>query len=455
MCGYRFRSYSGLKNQCSKEIFMPTKRKSIPQGSRKLILSRNLAVLAFVFAACDLWAQNRPDPASTSKGCPPHWVGTWSTSLHEPDLGVPGLANAGFNDQTLRQIVHTSIGGNRVRVRLSTFGAGSLRVGAAHIGRTDAGGEILPGTDRRLAFGGKPSITIPPGAAILSDPVELESPALGDLAVSMYVPERTGPASWHFEGLQTGYISRQGNFAASQSMPIESTETAWFWLAGVEVETPCSAGAVVAFGDSVTDGTQSTVDANHRWPDRLAERLKADASSPQVAVLNEGLAGNRLLHDSLGPNGLARFDRDVLSLSGVRYVIALIGLGDISNPADPVTADQVIQGERQLIARAHAKGLKIYGATLTPNQGFLLPGTSIPASTAASEAMRQAINTWIRNSCEYDDVIDFDRVLRDPDMPARILPSLDSGDHGHPNDEGYRKLAAAIPLRLFREKDRP
>jgi lysophospholipase L1-like esterase len=409
------------------------------------------SILALFFLASTVWAQESPKEAGRDSR--ENWVGTWSTVVHPPDLGVPGLANAGFNNQTLRQIVHTSVGGNRVRVRFSTFGAGALVIGEARIGRRAAGGTVAAGSDRQLTFGGKASITIPPNAPVVSDAVDLESPALGDLAVSIYVPGSTGPASWHFESRQTSYISAPGNFTASPYMPVASTATAWFWLAGVEVTAGSQTGAIVAFGDSLTDGAQSTVDANHRWPDRLAQRLMAENGSRQMGVLNEGMDGNRLLLDSLGPNGLARFDRDVLSQTGATHVIVQIGANDISGPGDDVSSDQIIQGYRQLIERAHAKDLKIYGATLTPHEGFLIPGTSIPTFSPLNEAKRQAVNAWIRTSGEYDDVIDFDRVLRDPDAPTRILPSLDSGDHGHPNDEGYKKLAGAISLKLFRETD--
>jgi lysophospholipase L1-like esterase len=380
------------------------------------------------------------------------WVATWSTSLHEPDLGVPGLANTGFNNQTLRQIVHTSIGGRRVRVRLSTFKANGLVIGAAHIAVRSAGAAIVPGSDRTLTFGGKPSITIPPGASVVSDGVDLEVPALGDLAVSIFVPKNTGGATWHFEARQSMYVSSAGDFTASPILPVASTVTAWFWLSGVDVIAQERTGAIAAFGESVTDGSQSTMDANHRWTDQLAQRLIAQPGNHDRGVLNEGLAGGRLLHDSLGPNGLARFGRDVLSQTGLTHVMVHMGGNDIFslNPAEEVTADQIIQGHRQLIVRAHAKGLRIYGCTLTPVEGFLIPGTPFPVFSASSEAKRQAVNAWIRSSGEYDAMIDFDAVLRDPNSPTRILPHYDSGDHGHPNDAGYKALADSIDLKLFK-----
>jgi len=386
-----------------------------------------------------------------------HWVGTWSNALHQPDLGVPGLANPGFNNQTLRQIVHISVGGRRVRVRLSTFGASGLVIGAAHIALHATGAAILTGSDRTLTFGGTPSITIPPGALVVSDPVELNVSELSDLAVSIFVPGNTGPATWHFEGRQTSFISPPGDFTASRLMPVSSTTLARFWLAGVEVLASRQTGAIVAVGESIVDGSQSTVDANTRWTDQLAGRLAARPGNRAMGVLNEGIAGSRLLHDFLGPNALARFDRDVLAQTGVTHVIVQLGANDIFtlNPAEEVSVEQVIQGHKQLIQRAHAQGLKIFGCTLTPLEGFLLPGTPFPVFSPAKEVKRQALNAWIRTSAEYDDVIDFDRVLRDPDSPTRILALYDSGDHGHPNDTGYNALANAIHLSLFRNGEGP
>jgi lysophospholipase L1-like esterase len=413
---------------------------------------RRLSLTAFAVGAFAT-AAVAADSAGFGESGNEHWVGTWGTALHAPDLGVPGLANTGFNNQTLRQIVHTSVGGHKVRVRFSAFGANAVVIGAAHIALQAGGAMIMPASDRTLTFGGKPSITVPPGALVLSDPVNLDVPALSDLAVSIFVPGDTGPAAWHFEARQTLYVSPQGDFTASAAMPIDSTRPttqAWFWLAGVEVVTSREIGGIVTFGDSITDGSQSTPDANKRWPDKLARRL-----SQKMGVMNKAIAGNRILHDSLGPNALARFDRDTLASTGVTHVIVQLGGNDIFNinPTEDVSFDQVIQGHKQLIERAHAKGLRIYGCTLTPVQGFLIPGTPFPVFTLANEAKRQAVNAWIRTSGEYDAVIDFDRVLRDPDAPARILPLYDSGDHGHPTDAGYRALADSIDLRLFSDDD--
>ena len=325
-------------------------------------------------------------------------------------------------------------------------------IGAANIALSATGASTVPGSDRTLTFGGDPSITIPPGALVVSDPVELEVPDRGDLAVSIFVPENTGPATWHFQGRQTSFISPPGDFTASAVMPVSSTTQARFWLAGVDVTASEHTGVIVAIGESITDGAQSTVDANARWTDQLARRLLAQPGHRAMGVLNEGLAGNRLLHDSLGPNALARFDRDVLAQTGVTHVIVQAGANDIFtlNPVEEVTVEQVIQGHRQLIERAHSKGLRIFGCTLTPVEGFLLPGTPFPVFTPEKEVKRQAVNAWIRTSGEYDGVIDFDRVLRDPTSPTKIRALYDSGDHGHPNDLGYNALANAIDLKLFR-----
>lgn len=378
-----------------------------------------------------------------------HWVGTWTASLHQPNPGPPTLTNGGFTNQTLRQIVHTSVGGTAVRVRLSTFGAGDLLVGAAHVAIRDAGAAIVPGTDRALTFGGEPSVRIPPGAVVLSDPVELDVPALADLAVSIHVPEQTGPATWHFVAQQTSYVSTQGNFAGALDMPVSATTQAWFWLGAVEVFVPKQVGAIAAFGDSVTDGVGSTPGVNNRWTDHLARALVAEHGTHQMGVLKASITGNRLLHDGIGPNALARFERDVLAQVGVSHVIVLLGNNDITLgnlfPDEAVTAAEIIQAHRLLIARARAQGLNTFGGTLPPFGGLVSP-----AVFPALEFERQAVNKWIRFGGEYDAVIDFDEVLRDPVDPGRLRPLYDSGDHLHPNDAGYEAMGRAIDVTLFK-----
>ena len=411
---------------------------------------RKLFLTVLAFAVCT--AFSAAAESGGLQGNDEHWVGTWSTTLHAPEL-LPGFTNEGFNNQTLRQIVHISIGGQRVRLRLSTFGANGLVVDAAHIALSAGGSSIVAGSDRALTFGGQTSIVIPPGAPVVSDPVELTVSGLANLAVSLFVSRATGPATWHFDSRQISYVSPPGDFTATTVMPLDPQSPAtqsWFWLAGIDVVADRKSGAIAAFGDSLTDGAQSSVGGNHRWTDELARRI-VHQDEHAIGMLNEGLDGNRLLHDVLGPDGLARFERDVLSQPGLAYVIVQLGNNDIFaiDPSEAVTVDQIIQGHKQLIERAHERGLKIFGCTLNPLQGFLLPGTDIPVWTPANELKRQALNAWIRTSGNYDAVIDFDRVLRDPSQPARILPALDSGDHGHPTDAGYKAMAHSIDLSLF------
>jgi lysophospholipase L1-like esterase len=389
-----------------------------------------------------------PGPALADEAS--HWVGTWSAALHQPNPGPPNLTNAGFTNLTLRQIVHTSAGGRGVRVRLSTFGAGAVVVGAGHLALRAAGAAIVPGTDRALTFGGRPSIRIPAGAVVLSDPVDLEVPPLADLAVSIYVPGQTGPATWHFSAQQTSYLSPPGDFSDAIDMPVSTTTGAWFWLNAVEVWTPKQVGAVAAFGDSLTDGVGSTPNQNRRWPDELAKNLLAQYGVQQTAVLNASISGNRLSYDGLGSNALARFDRDVLAQAGVTHVIVLLGNNDIvfgNLFGEVVSSADIVQLQRMLIARARTHGLTIIGATLPPFMGFgAVPGTAFPAL----DAKRRAVNEWIRFSGEFDAVVDFDAVLRDPSLDGRLLPLYDSGDHLHPNDLGYEAMGRAVDVTLFK-----
>lgn len=420
-------------------------------------MGRRLAVGIISAASVAVAAFHSPPAVAADKD--EQWVGTWSTALHAPNT-VVFATNAGFINQTVRQIVHTSIGGDRVRVRLSTFGAGALHVGAAHIAIRAAGAAIVPGTDRILTFGGQGSIVIPPGAVVLSDPAELEVPPLADLAVSIFAPGSTGPTTWHFEALQTSYVSAPGDFTESVDMPFVSTTEyvgpdgrqhhAWFWLAGVEVMASKQTGSVAILGDSITDGARSTPDTTNRWPDHLARRLMTVHGNHKVGVLNQGISGNKLLNDIIGPNALARYDRDVLTQAGITHVIVFLGNNDILfafSPATTVTVDQIVAGHRQLIRRARARGLKIYGATLTPFGGFVL-------SSAEKEAKRQAVNNWIRTSGEYDAVIDFDAVVRDSSIPTQLRSDYDSGDQLHPNDLGYESMGNAIDLALFKTDNR-
>lgn len=384
------------------------------------------------------------------------WVATWSASMQGP-VNFMGrtMPEERFDNQTIRMIVRTSIGGDRVRVRLSNeFGSAPLTIGAAHIALRGQGGSIQPSTDRTLAFSGRPSIVIPPGADVLSDPVDLPVPPLTDLAISVYVPEKTGPPTWHWTGLHPVYVAGPGNVTSKESLPVADKLQSWYWLTSVIVAAPYRTHALVAFGDSITDGARSTVDADHSWPSDLARRLLAPgAGGPQLAVLDAGISGNRILHDLVGPNALARFGRDVLAQPGVRDVIVLEGINDIGFSNAPgqsdqaVSAEDLIAGLRQIVERAHVAGLRVFGGTLTPFEGATY-------YSQAAEAKRQAVNAWIRTGGAFDGVIDFEAAVRDPAHPGTFLAAYDSGDHLHPNDAGYAAMADAVRLALLSGRGR-
>jgi lysophospholipase L1-like esterase len=413
-------------------------------------LSVVLVFAAISIAASPATVAGTPESVSNQV-----WVATWGASPVAPvpppsTTNTPSqFINAGFTNQTVRLIVHTSIGGNEVRIRLSNvFGTGSLVVGAAHVALRSKDAVIVPESDRPITFSGSSSFTIPPGALAVSDPVQLSVPAVSDLAVSLYLPGPTGQSTWHSDATGTNYVSATGDFTASPSFPVDRTAPSWFYLMDVEVSASKDTKAIIALGDSITDGFRSTKDANHRWPDVLAERLAA--RSAKRAVVNEGIGGNRILHDLAGPNALARFDRDVLTQPGAAYVIVLLGINDIgqsvtAHPDQAVTAGEIISGHRQMIARAHAQGLKVIGCTLPPFDGAHY-------FTPEGETKREAVNDFIRTGGAYDGVADFDAAIRDPHHPNLLLAIYDSGDHLHPNDAGYKAMADAIDLSLFAAK---
>ena len=375
-----------------------------------------------------------------------HWVGTW-TAAPAPAEGV-ALAN-----QTLRMNPRISLGGDTFRVRLSNaYGTGKLRIGAAYIGRRAAGAELVAGSNQQLTFGGATETTIATGALLISDPVHMPLPPLADVAVSIYLPDNI-PASFQITGRyarQTNYLSPLGNHAAADAMPVGKVVDDWYILSGLDVVADATAGGIVTLGDSLTDGNISTHDAYCRWPDQLARRLIARPSGRTMAVMNQGLGGNRILHDGRGSSGLRRFDRDVLAQPGVTHAIICLGINDIRNrmgkAEENVTADQMIAGLKQLALRAKARGIKFFGGTLPPfeNETFF-PG----AWTPEGEAKRQAVNTWIRTGGAFDAVIDFEAGVRDPDHPTRMLPIYDCGDHLHQSDVGYNRMGDIIDLSLF------
>ncbi len=388
------------------------------------------------------------------------WVTTWTTAqqLVVP-TGPPRPARqkgpeasnlpASLADQTVRMVAHVSLGGRRVRVELSNMlNALPLEISAARLAVARGGGEIVDGTDRVLKFGGSESFTIPPGVIALSDPVDLDVAPLSDLAVSLYVADDTGAPANHTVGLHTGYISK-GNVAGSRSMPDPTTMFAYAWLAGIDVAASGDAYTVVALGDSITDGFATTRDADLAWPTLLAKRLKETKSTPHVAVVNQGISGNQVLRDGAGISALARLDRDVLTRPGVRWVILLEGINDINirtrpNGPNPLTAEELIGGYRQIIERCHAQGIRVIGATLTPSEG-------VPTFYAHGEEVRLAVNRWIRAKGNFDALVDFDAILRDAQHPARLKTEADSGDHIHPNDAGNQLMADAFDLGVFKQ----
>lgn len=374
------------------------------------------------------------------------WVGTW-TAAPAPAEG------AAFSNHTLRMIPRVSLGGSRLRVRISNaHGARPLAIGAASIGLRSTGPALVPGSYRQLTFAGATSATVAAGALIVSDPVDLVVAPLSDLAVSVHLPDDL-PVSFGITGRyarQTNYISPPGNFTADERMPVGRLTDDWYFVCGVDVIAPRETGAVVALGDSLTDANISTHDGHHSWPSQLARRLLARPGGRPMAVMNQGLGGNRVLHDIRGDSGLRRFDRDVLAQPGVTHTIIMLGTNDLRNRhgklEEEVTAPQVIAGLKQLALRGHARGVRVIGGTLTPfeNETFL-PGAWNPKR----EAIRQEVNEWLRKTDAFDAIADFDRALRDPDHPTRMLPIYDCGDHLHPSDLGYRAMGDAIDLSGF------
>ena len=346
-------------------------------------------------------------------------------------------------------MVHTSVGGSRVRVVLSNvFGTAPIEIGGANIARREADASIVAASSKPLTFGGATTAAVLAGATLVSDPVEMPVAPLADLAIDLYLPGELGispsPVTTHNGASQTAYLSASGNHVGEVTMTASLQPLAWFLIARVEVMAPANTSAIVTFGDSITDGARSTPDTNNRWPDQLARRLGA-RKGPGFAVLNAGISGNRVLSDGAGVSALARFDKDVLMQTGATHVVVMEGINDIGlarNNPSPGAGD-LIAAHKQLVERARARGLKIYGATLTPFEGAAY-------FTPEGEAKRQALNDWIRTSGTYDGVIDFDKATRDPAAPTKFLPTYDSGDHLHPNDAGYTAMGNAVDLALFK-----
>ena len=346
--------------------------------------------------------------------------------------------------------MHVSLGGKTLRVRLSNaFGRSALTLASVHVARSAGGSAIQAGSDRPLTFGGAEAVTLPEGALVVSDPADLDVAPLSEVAVTIRLRGAPADVTGHPGSRTTSYFE-PGDAVSSPDLPSAVRVDHWYFIAGIDVLTAPSAGAIAVLGDSITDGRGSTTNGNDRWPDILARRLQADKKTSEVAVINLGIGGNRLLRDGLGPNALARLDRDVFSQPGVRSLVILEGVNDIGTAASArakgepaATASDVIFALGQIVARARAHGIRVYGATIMPFEGFRA------YDTPEAEADRQAVNAWIRGSGRFDAVIDFDRVTRDPDRPSRLSAAVDGGDHLHLSPAGYRRMAEAIDLALF------
>ncbi|MEU0184377.1 SGNH/GDSL hydrolase family protein [Streptomyces sp. NPDC006207] len=374
------------------------------------------------------------------------WVGTWSTS---PVGGEPNRPD-GYAGWSIRNVVHTSVGGTSARVHLSNlFGRSSLLIGRATVAvAADPGSPAAAdGTMRSLTFGGRTSVRIPAGGEVVSDPVQLAVPHATDLLVTTYTPKASGPVTYHPRAQQTSFMAAGERTARTDGSGYTTLTPYWRYVTGVDVFTRQAAGSVVLFGDSITDGITSTSGANHRWPDRLATRLRGSGDRGlRLGVLNQGISGNRVLRDGENggnPSGLSRLDRDALSQAGVRTLVVELGINDVMRPPQRTGAQEILSGLREIVARGRERGLRVLGATLTPCGGH-------PGSNTHTEAVRQQVNAAIRAGTVFDEVIDFDRALRDPGRPSALLPAYDSGDHLHPSDAGYLRMAETVELSLLK-----
>ncbi len=402
-----------------------------------------------------------------------HWVSTWGTAttlaldptldwIRPPPVDEQQRANpppraespippvpTELNNQTVRMIVRSSVAGERVRLQFANAqGLAPVQLGAVHIALHGEGAAVVAGSNRVVTFGGTTSATLHPGSLLVSDPIDLQVPALTELVVSVYLPGATDARATHALGLNTTYIA-DGNQVAAADMEGAVTNRSYFWLTGVEVQAVEDTATIIAFGDSITDGFSTTPDQHREWPALLAERLQADPRTAKFGVINMGISGNRVLQTVTGQSALARFDRDVLARSGVRWIVLLEGINDINFTALPgapasqhATAEAIIGGLSQLVDRAHAHGIQVMGATMTPMGGLWLFNDK-------TEAMRQQVNMWIRTSGKFDALVDFDAVTRDPAKPSYLRAEHDSGDHIHPNDAGNAAMAEAIDLAVF------
>jgi lysophospholipase L1-like esterase len=396
------------------------------------------------------------------------WVSAWSSAMHAPLAFIPGQSVSGLENRTLRMIVRPTIAGERVRIRFSNAcGNQDLLIGAAHIALVSQDDRIIAESDRALTFSGRGSTRIPPGAPMLSDPVDLKFSAFAEIAVSIFLPAKVDAVSFHLVGQKPTYLSGPGDFTAMAEIPNATTRPSWFFLSGLEVLAPSRTAAILALGDSITDGVGAKQGDYSDWPDLLANRLAAQKGLPAMAVVNAGIGGNRVLHDGAGVSALARFDRDVLAQPGIAGIILLEGINDIGwprmKPPSPrpgdaaqgaastespfakeyVSAQDIIAGYRQIIDRAHQHGIRVFIATLLPYEGA-------DYYTEDGEAIRAAVNQWIRSSGAADGFFDFDKAVRDPGRPTRFREGYHSGDNLHPSAIGYKAMADAVDLAALR-----
>ena len=393
-----------------------------------------LAHWLIVASAC-----GAPQIVDTTQG---HWVATWGCApqLTEPANLPP---TPGLSGNTLRQFVHLSIGGRRLRAWFSNaYGSNSVTINAVQVALSAGGSAINPATPRALTFQRLPGVTILAGDVVVSDPIDFELPPLADLAVSMYLGKTPDTLTGHPGSRATSYI-RVGEAVAARDLPTAATTTHWYLLTGIDVMAGRASASIITLGDSITDGRGSTTDGNNRWPDDLARRLSTNFSTAEVAVVNEGIGGNAVLAGGLGPTALVRFDRDVLGQSGAKWLIVLAGVNDIGQSGDQAVATNLIAAYEKFVAKAHSRNIRAYGVPILPFGGAMYFST-------AHETARQMVNDWIRTSGKFDAVIDLDAAVRDPANPANLLPAYDSGDHLHLNVAGYQKMADEIDLRLFR-----
>lgn len=408
--------------------------------------------LFFLLAAALAFVQ--PGGAQEHRG-KEHWVVTWATAEAMARLGPalpppsaapvnpPARPGSRFENQSVRMIARASIGGKRVRIKLENgFGYQPVTIGAAHIALRANGSEIVSGSDHVLSFNDQPGCTLQPGMVLLSDPVDFSFPPLADIAITLFIPGDSGAPTNHGTALHDTYI-QTGDATAAASMPDAAKTQAYYYLAGIDVDAPANAAALVTFGDSITDGARSSNESNHSWPTLLAARLAGNKSTANVGVANMGIGGNRVLRDISGVSAIGRFDRDVLSQSGVKWVMLLEGINDIGHGnTEPVTAQDLIGAYKQLIARAHTHGVQIIGCTLTPYSGASYWRDD-------GEKIRQDVNAWIRERGHFDAVVDFEAAVRDSSAPPKFRPEFDPGDHLHPNDKGYESMANVIDLKIF------